>query len=413
MTFNTFAELEAFFVEHNTPRYSRSQWDLFLKHQTFEFKRPSIHITGTNGKGSTAVFLQNIYRAHGYKTGLFTSPQLSSALELVLVDGKPLKEAQWLSFFNRWIDPFIAYDLTTFEMQTFFAFSALEEAHCDMSVIEVGMGGITDATNIFVPSLSIITNVTLEHTAYLGDTIEKIIAQKAGIIKAHRPVLVGPLKPSALAIVEAQAKKLQSPVHRVKPAHSLSHGYPWVFDYGPYQKIALTMLARYQVDNAALAIEATEILKGTFPIVEKKLRQALKDTQVPGRLEMLKTRKQVMLDVGHNPGAVLRLIEALETIPKSSLSILFSAFKDKDVAQMIPPLKAIAHAMWLTTFPHRRARAKEDYPNVNLPFENDAILALKSAYQSLPKDGVLLITGSFAFVGWIRNRILQGGLLDD
>lgn len=392
-------DLVTFFETNTVKQYSRTSWDRFLKHVNFSYTIPSIHITGTNGKGSTALKLHDIYSLAGYRVGLFTSPSLESYAEMIQINGVPISETTFLSMMNEFLPLFTMFQLTTFEMQTYIAFMCFIRERCSFSVIEVGMGGLTDATNVFIPILSILTNVTLEHQAYLGTTIEAIAYQKSGIIKPGIPALVGPsMNDQALAVISQIAKEKKSKVHRSIPATQVSvqKGLTVIWENQTYH---LKTNARYQVDNVATILTAVTLLEKHYPVSKTIIQQAFLMNWMPGRFESFPFKnKQILLDGAHNPGAIQQLIRSL---PRTPNDVLFACFKDKDLQAMMRFMNQASWPITFTTFLHPRARKKEDYPQ-DCHFIEDPFLAFEQLFQSTSKDGVILITGSLAFIGIMR-----------
>ncbi|MCX5775331.1 MAG: Mur ligase family protein, partial [Firmicutes bacterium] len=223
--------LETYFKAHNIAAYERKGYDQYLRENAFRYFVPSIHITGTNGKGSTAAFIENIYVSAGYKVGLFTSPYLSKANEMMVINDQMISDEALLGYMNHYVERFEAYTLTTFEMQTIIVLTYFTEMKVDIAIIEVGMGGEVDATNIFIPKLSILTNVALEHTRYLGNTIEKITLSKAGIVKPGIPVLLGRLSDVAFSTLKGVADQRHSPIlQTLEPQNVVVHE-GLTFDY--------------------------------------------------------------------------------------------------------------------------------------------------------------------------------------
>jgi dihydrofolate synthase / folylpolyglutamate synthase len=399
----TIPDLITYFQEKVSPVYSRENYDRFLKDHPFSFTIPAIHITGTNGKGSTATFLRNIYQTSFKKVGLFTSPALSRFQEMIYINDDEISDDYILSFFHHWQVRFDAYRLTAFEMQTLLAFHYFHDQGCDFAVIEVGMGGKIDATNIFKPVLSIITNISLEHKAYLGDTVEKIAEHKAGIIKQGVPVVVGPLPRGALHVVEDVAHQAKSVLTQRQPIEVMSAKPPFVFRYSNHPPFTLTMSANYQMENAALAIEAVDQLQHQYPVKEVDLQSAIRHTFMPGRLEVIKPQPMIILDGAHNPGGVQALIQAMTHHQHQSIYVLFASFKDKDAEPMLNELAKLTKFIFVTSFPHPRARKKIDYPHLQFPFIEDYQQALSILDKGIPANGVLLVTGSLAFVGLVRQ----------
>jgi dihydrofolate synthase / folylpolyglutamate synthase len=399
----TIPDLITYFQDKISPIYSRELYDRFLKDHPFQFSIPAIHITGTNGKGSTATFLRNIYQTRFKKVGLFTSPALSRFQEMIYINDDEISDDYILTFFSKWQARFDAYQLTAFEMQTLLAFHYFDDQGCDFAVIEVGMGGKIDATNIFKPVLSIITNISLEHKAYLGDTVEKIAEHKSGIIKQGVPVVVGPLPRGALHVVEDVAHQAKSVLTQRQPIEVMSAKPPFVFRYSNHPPFTLTMSANYQMENAALAIEAVDQLQHQYPVKEVDLQSAIRHTFMPGRLEVIKQQPMIILDGAHNPGGVQALIQAMTHHQHQSIYVLFASFKDKDAEPMLNELAKLTKFIFVTSFPHPRARKKIDYPHLQFPFIEDYQQALSILDKGIPANGVLLVTGSLAFVGLVRQ----------
>ena len=400
---NTMTDLITYFQTKISPIYSRANYDRFLKDHPFQLTIPAIHITGTNGKGSTATFLRNIYQTRFKKVGLFTSPALSRFQEMIYINDDEINDEYILGFFKKWQAKFDEYQLTAFEMQTLLAFQYFQDLGCDFAVIEVGMGGKIDATNIFKPVLSIITNISLEHKAYLGDTVEKIADHKSGIIKEGVPVVVGPLPLGAMHVVEQVARQANAVLTKRKAIDILEPKPPFVFRYGNHQPLTLTMSANYQIDNAALAVEAVDQLQHRYPIKEVDLQAAIRHTFMPGRLEVIKQQPMIVLDGAHNPGGIQALIQAMTHHQHRSIYVLFAAFKDKDVEPMLDELSKLTKFIFVTSFPHVRARKKNDYPKLQFPYIDDYQQALSILAKGVPANGVLLVTGSLAFVGLVRQ----------
>jgi dihydrofolate synthase / folylpolyglutamate synthase len=398
----TMVELNGYFQTRISALYSRANLDAFLKAYPLHFKVPAIHLTGTNGKGSTATFLRNMYQTKFKKVGLFTSPALSRFQEMIYINQEEISDDYILAFFEHWQVRFEQYQLTAFEMQTLLALHYFQDQHCDFAIIEVGMGGKIDATNIFTPVLSIITNISLEHKAYLGDTVAKIAEHKSGIIKLNVPVLVGPLPPSAMAVVSHVANEHHAPISQRGPYQILSH-QPLTFAYGDVTDYQLSMTADYQVENATLALAATNILQSRFPLNPTLIKRAMYETFMPGRLEVVKQSPLVIIDGAHNPGGAQALVQAITHHAHAPMILLFAAFKDKDVTPMLETLSTISKRIVLTTFPHPRARKKQDYIDAKYPFIESYQEAIRLLGESLPPHGVLLITGSLAFAGLVRQ----------
>ncbi len=397
-------ELNQYFIEHNYPTYDRINFDNFLDEIKFSFNIKAIHITGSNGKGSVANYLYHIYLANGYKVGLFTSPYAYSVNEMISVNDKLISNEDILSIFDEFVDRFEKYHLSSFEMQTFIAYTYFARQNLDLVIIEVGMGGFIDATNIINPLLSIITSVSLEHTSYLGRSVSEIAYNKAGIIKEGSLVLVSHVDESALYAIKEYAKSLHSKVNLVNDHHNeriIDDGI--LFDYYPLKDLKIKTFALYQVDNASLAIEAIELLKDILPIEESSLRNGLLTSPLMCRYEFVK--KNVLLDGAHNPEAIEKLVNSLkdETRP---IHVVFAAFKDKNIELMLIQLGQISDDITLTTFPHHRARKEEDYFLYlgDYSFNENYLELIKAKMTEFPDD-LILVTGSLAFTYLVKKEL--------
>ena len=402
---NSINELIEFFDQRSLTTYSRENYDRYLKKEGFVFNIPSIHITGTNGKGSTAKYLYEIYRAQGYKVGLFSSPSTTTIFEMIQVDGKEISEDEYLALFNRLEKGFEKYELSTFEMQTVLALTYFKECGLDLAIIEVGMGGYIDATNIFTPCLSIITSVSLEHTAYLGKSVSEIADNKAGIIKLDVPVLLGKLDDTAMFAIRQRAKEMEAPITIVDDFHNEVFGQDKItFDYRPYKCLEISTLAAYQLKNASIAVEAVKMLQDQFAVSEESIRKGLKSNLLPSRFEYVK--KNVMVDGAHNPEAMKALTETLSKVEQRPIHVVFAAFRDKNIDQMLIPLGLISNDVVLTTFKHKRARTEDEYFLYlgDYKFVEDYLGYIKELETQYPDD-LILVTGSLCFAGIVREAL--------
>ena len=402
---NNLDELIQFFETKSLQTYSRENYDKYLREEGFVFDIPAIHITGTNGKGSTAKYLYEIYRAQGYNVGLFTSPSTTTIFEMVQVDGKEIDADAYLSLFNELEKGFVKYQLSTFEMQTILAFSYFKKQKLELAIIEVGMGGYIDATNVFKPCLSIITSVSLEHTAYLGTSISEIADNKAGIIKQDIPVLLGKLDENAMYAIRQKAKETQSKIYVADDFHNDVVGQNKItFDYRPYKNLEISASASYQLKNASIAVEATKILEPIIHVDEESIRQGLKTMILPCRFEYIK--KNIMVDGAHNAEAMEALVSTLEKAEHRLIHVVFAAFRDKNIEQMLISLGKISNDVVLTTFKHKRARTEDEYFLYlgDYKFVENYIDYIKELGTQYPDD-LILVTGSLYFAGIVREAL--------
>ncbi|MFA5422065.1 MAG: cyanophycin synthetase, partial [Bacilli bacterium] len=275
----------------------------------------------------------------------------------------------------------------------------------DLAIIEVGMGGYLDATNIFTSILAIITSVSLEHTNYLGKSVSEIAKSKSGIIKDHSSVLVGELEESALFAIRETAKECRSPLFIVDDYHNEKVEDQITFDYRPYHDLKLDTKAKYQIKNACLAIEATKILADAFKVGEDDIRQGLLIRPLEARYERISDN--IIVDGAHNPEAIENLVDTLLETETKPFHVLFAAFRDKNHSAMLTTLSRDAASIALTTFDHKRARTKDEYFFYldEYPFYDDYRQAIKELQEKYPDD-IIVITGSLAFAALARRYLL-------
>lgn len=401
-----YSEILAYFEEHDLGRYEREGFDAFLKKEGFSFSLPAIHIAGSNGKGATLFYLQNIFRKAGYHVASFHSPYFYDVTEMIQIDGEPISQEDFVRLFNQHEARFKKFDLSAFEMQTYIAFLYFLEKKPDLCIIECGMGGETDATNIFVPILSIITSVSLEHTAYLGKTLSEIAQEKAGILRPNTPLLSGILEASTEKVLAEIAADLGCHYRVVSGYHFPVYDNEGLsFTYEGKEKLRIHTSAIYQMKNACLAITAVEMLQSSFPVSEETLREGLLEEPI---LHM-EQHGNIFLDGAHNPEAMAALAETLSTIYENQkIHVLFACFRDKNISIELPLIGTYAADITLTTFPHKRARTEDDYflYMEDHPFREDYKSALEELKTAYPGE-MILVTGSLAFAALVRKDILE------
>ncbi len=402
-------ELEKFLAERNLGAYERDAYDRYCQKRSLSLDAPAIHVTGSNGKGSTIHYLEAIYLAAGYHVGTFIKPAFYCLNECIRVDGEEISDADLLSLFKENRKDFEKFKLSEFECSVALAYRYFNSKKLDIVLIEAGMGGLVDATNIedMDVRLSIITTISLEHTAYLGTTLSSIALHKAGIIKEETPVLIGKMEEECEKIILQQAKTFDAPYNQIDSYH-FDHldvnGYH--FDYGPYKDVVLQTKARYQLTNASLAIEAVRLLQNDFPVTEEQARKGLSTKTLPGRLEII---GRIVLDGAHNPEGINSLSSSLRTVANGRpIYALFASFRDKNIAVELPRLANSVNAITLTTFDNPRARTEDDYFLYagDHPFIENAEEALDKLLAE-HEDALIVITGSLAFTGYMRKIIIE------
>ena len=277
----------------------------------------AITVGGTNGKGSTIAFIDSIYRESKYKVGCSTSPHLIKYNERYAIDGEIVNDEVIIKAFEAIEAKRQGVSLTYFEFSTLAALIIFSEAAVDIAILEVGLGGRLDSVNVVDSDVSVITNIAIDHTDYLGDTRESIGTEKAGIMRTAKPCICGDQDPPNSVL--AYAKKINTPVTLVKEKYQGEIGLE-----GVHQKL-----------NAAVAIKVIETLSDPFPVSKEMIKTGIKQTQIVARFEKINVgNKSVILDVAHNPAAVQTLVETLSDSPMETVAI-FSALADKNIDDMI------------------------------------------------------------------------------
>ena len=401
-------DLKEYFESVERDDYQRENFDDFLKKVNFKYDVPSIHIAGSNGKGTTANYLANIYRAHGLKVGLFTSPYLNKVNEMININGKDISDEEFISAIKENEKLFDKYSLSPFEIQTYIALNYFMKNGCDLAIIECGMGGEIDATNIFNPIVSIITSISLEHTAFLGRSLCEIAYQKAGIIKKEIPVVTGILDDEAInTIVEVTKEKECKLSVAVDAANVVYEDGGFNFSYLTYKDLRINSSATYSLKDACIALETINVLLDKYPVTQEEIRQGLASTFMPVRMEIVCKSPLIIIDGSHNPEGVQNLVKSLQNVAQNrEIHVLFACFKDKNIERMLSYLGEYSSDITLTTFPHKRARGMEDYFLFldDYSFKDDPLLALNELKANHPDD-VILVTGSLAFAAYMANNI--------
>jgi len=389
----------------------------------------SVHVAGTNGKGSTAAFITSMLRAAGYRVGLYTSPHLVSFTERIRINGTPISEAKVVELARRVrggseSTPSTAgLNPTFFEVTTAIAFTYFAEEGVDIAVIEVGMGGRLDSTNVITPLVSVITNIDLEHREYLGGTLELIAAEKAGIIKPSVPVVTGAAQPDVIRVIEDKAAEVQAPVYRLNKhfhAERVTPGSGQDFDYHgikmPPVRLSIAMLGSHQVDNACLALAAVECLREAgVNVDDSAMRRGLADAHWEGRLERVALRPDIYLDGAHNPASARVLAEAVRTMKKSyaRLILVIGILGDKDFRGIIAELIPLADKVIATRPDYGRAMEPAALAAEVRPLHPGVIVAdtmgraLTIAQETACPDDLILVTGSLYVVGDARAVLVD------
>jgi dihydrofolate synthase/folylpolyglutamate synthase len=393
--------------------------------------RKTIHIAGTKGKGSTAAMVAAILKSAGYCTGLFTSPHLYSWQERIQVNGRPVAQKDFARLVNvarpriEEINKNALFGcLTTFEVLTAIAFCYFREKQAGFQVLETGMGGRLDATNIVEPDICIITSISLDHTQVLGDTISKIAGEKAGIIKPGRMVLSAPQATAAGSVIKAKCRALDATLIQagkdikwIPISNNLTLQTFRVDGMLRRYRVRLPLLGDFQMENASLAIAAIEILQQQgVNISYRDILQGIRRVRWPARMQILSLSPLIIIDGAHNAYSLKRLIESIRKyFTYSRAYVIFGSSGDKDIIGMGRELEGFADRVFLTSSHHARA-ASVDYlqkllknSNLNTSREFDAVKSLAAARSIVRRGDLILATGSLFLAAEIRMAFTESG----
>lgn len=391
-----------------------------------ERRYPSVHVGGTNGKGSTAAMTAAVLQAAGYRVGLYTSPHLMEFRERIRINGDMIPEARVAALTDciRAVSG-TPREPTFFEFTTALAFRYFAETGVDVAVVEVGLGGRFDATNVLSSSATAITNVALDHQEYLGETIGAIAYEKAGIIKPGVPVVVGRVSDEAWAVISRVAEERGAPLRRLHDAFTVEGHSPARFLYrgmrASYAGLACPLPGRHQLDNAACALALLEtVSERGLPVTELAVRTGLQAVQWEGRLETVESRPRVVLDGAHNPAAAAVVAEYVADIrrdqPGARVILVWGMMRDKDREEFLDCLLPHVDDIVVTQARIPRAAGAEELAAVvgtrgrAAQVRPDPAEAIRLARQLATPGDLILITGSLILVGEAKAILLGCGL---
>jgi dihydrofolate synthase/folylpolyglutamate synthase len=358
-----------------------------------------IHVAGTNGKGSTVNYIRACLNALGFHTGTFTSPHLDAHFDRIRIDDEWIDEEVFNQYLEKNMGIIEKYDLGMFEIDTLIAFEWFRDSHVDYAVIETGLGGRLDNTNIIEhPLLSIITTIGFDHMAVLGNRLTQIAFEKAGIIKPYGHCIFGYVKPECERVIRLRAARMHAAAKRLGDYRDIGKGE--MEFYGERYEISG---AEYQKANAAMALEAIRFLG--FDITCVKVKQAVAKCTWKGRFEKVSEHPDVILDGAHNEEGIRALCASLALL-KKPLAIVFSALRDKPGRQMASMLEEHADLLIVTAFDYYRADTADDLVSQHGVIENDWHIAIEKAKQ-FAKEGTVVITGSLYFISTVREYLMK------
>ena len=315
----------------------------FLGNPQNNFK--TVHVAGTNGKGTVSHTLASIFQECGYKTGLYTSPHLLDFRERIRINGQMIPEQNVIDFIGNNKTKFEEMQLSFFEMATGMAFDYFAKEKVDIAIIEVGLGGRLDSTNVIHPELSVITNISLDHVSMLGNTLAEIAVEKAGIIKPNTPVVIGETQPETKDVFIKKAEECKAPIYFADQIIDCDKIHIESLDYQKFdiwknnelyiEAVEFPLLGYYQKKNLATVICAIEILKGKFNIDKKDIVNGLefvvKNTNLMGRWQILSRQPLVIADTGHNVGGIKEIVMQLSDMSFRKLHFVLGCVNDKDI----------------------------------------------------------------------------------
>ncbi|MGC8228646.1 bifunctional folylpolyglutamate synthase/dihydrofolate synthase [Pseudobacillus badius] len=408
------------------PGLKRMEW-LMEKMDHPERRLRAVHIGGTNGKGSTVAMIRSMLQEGGYEVGTFTSPYIEQFSERISINGIPVSDQEIIDL-TASIKP-LAEELektdlggpSEFEVITAMAIYYFAYIHpVDIVLFEVGLGGRLDSTNIIHPLLSVITTIGMDHTQFLGDKLEDIAFEKAGIIKNGVPVITGVQQEEALAVIQKRAKEMKSAVYQLGEQfkadwqESLPQGEVFDFQsvFAQMDQLQTSLNGLHQSENAAVATMAVLYLRAfyAFLVEEEPIRTGLRSANWPGRMEYISEKPIILLDGAHNPEGMKALVRSLaERFPDNKVTALFAGMKDKQLDEMIAALEQTAQRIMFTTFDFPRAAGKQEFQ----PFltahgwQENWREAISEFKHSASQEEVLVVTGSLYFISEVKKFVKE------
>ena len=392
-------------------------------------KVPTVHIAGTKGKGSTATMLGKMLESNNYTVGLYTSPHLVHLHERITVNSEMISESQMLGLMNRIYAPVEKMSKVEtpsfFEIMTALAFMHFVDAEADIAVIETGLGGRLDSTNVIRPEVVGITSLSIDHQYQLGNTLDKIAKEKAGVFKRGVPIITVQQKPEAMGVLRSHAAAVKAPLSVTGEDIDFSYRFETSREDGPHTRICLTTLTskfehlrvplygRHQAINCGLALAMLDKLKSSgYEIDSEKAAEGLSNVSLVGRMEMICDDPRIMIDAAHNADSIESLIHAIgQNIPYDSMVVIFGCNNDKDVEGMLRKLQYGADKVIFTRSNSVKAMSPEELADMysgicDKMFQTATSLgeALRLAKNAVDREDLICITGSFYLIGQAKAR---------
>lgn len=386
-----------------------------------------VHIAGTNGKGSVFTFVQSVLLQAGYHVGRYASPAVFEYREIIQFDGENITEnefAKYMAMVKKACERMVSqgkHHPTSFEVETALAYLYFSNKPCDIVLIETGMGGETDATNVEKEALcSVISSISLDHMQFLGDTVEEIANIKAGIIKENSDVIVANQEENIIKVIKSKAEIKNSKVVVANKPHNVEiDGYMTSFEYVTANDkkviVEISMMGAYQLINACTAIEVVEILRRKdYDISDEDIKNGMKNAKWPGRMEIVKEEPLIVIDGAHNPGAAIKLKESIEMyFTNKRIAFIMGVLADKDYSEEIKIVATLAKKIFTITPDNKRALNGEALAlavadsNTNVTFKptlEEAVKEAENLYKNNEID-MILAFGSLSYLGDLKTII--------
>jgi dihydrofolate synthase/folylpolyglutamate synthase len=392
-------------------------------------KIDTVHIAGTKGKGSTATMLAKMLEANGYKVGLYTSPHLINLHERISVDSEAINRSAMLNLINRIYKAVEKVSKTSsptfFEIMTALAFMHFADSKVDISIIETGLGGRLDSTNVIKPKVVGITSLSIDHAKQLGTTIEEIAKEKAGIFKHGIPIVTVQQDPNAMKVLKMHASSVKAPLSVTGIDIDFSHRFETSPEHGPHNRVCLTtptskfehlrvpLQGIHQAINCGLALAMLDKLKGCgYEIDNEKTIAGLSQVTLPGRMEMICEDPRILIDAAHNASSIRALMHAIgQSIAYDSMIVIFGCNEDKDAKGMLHELQFGADKVIFTRSNSTKAMMPEELAEMYIAISNKMCQsasnlgeALRLAKSAVGKEDLICITGSFYLIGLAKVR---------
>ncbi len=419
-------------VRYNADTFSLARMRTLLKKLQDPHKNlRCVHIAGTKGKGSTATMLAAMLQACGYKVGLYTSPHLLDIRERIQINSEPINRGILTKYINKVglaVEQMGKDKPTFFEIFTAIAFSYFADEKVDIAVIEAGLGGRLDSTNVIKPMVVGFTSISLDHMHQLGDTIESIAAEKSGILKRGVPAVSAPQVPAAKNVLKKAAKETDTTLLFTGDQIDFSYRFESTRESGPLTRICLTtprsrfehlpvpLLGEHQAINCGLALALLDQLKAQgMNIDDQAAIEGLNQVKLPGRMELIRTDPRILIDGAHNAASMEALIQAAgQYIPYDSMVVIFGCSADKDIPGMLDQLMRGADKVIFTRANHPRAadpaelaEKYETRSEKTAQVAQNVTEAIRIAYNAISREDLICITGSFYLIGEAKQLLSQ------